>query len=157
MADIAQILALPVPLRNPLPDPTAQYRGGAGGTADSTAENGGRARRFRFRVYESGSAAAGIESNARRTGVSIRPQLAHSGNRGPAAASVNAAQPAGKRNTVFQAANTGTSSAFLAQSIAQEQLGPGLHNPPHAAAAAAYAQAGSALTARLGMGVRLSV
>jgi hypothetical protein len=49
------------------------------------------------------------------------------------------------------------STAFLAQSIAQEQLGQGLHNPPHAAASAAYTRTGNAVSYRTSLGVDVSV
>ncbi len=47
--------------------------------------------------------------------------------------------------------------AFRPQSFAQEQLGEGLHNPPFAAASAAYTRTGAALNARASAGVNLSV
>lgn len=158
MPDIAQILALPVPIRPTPPDSLAQHRGKVAGAAYAAAEQGVQGRRFRFRVYEDGN--TGTENNARRATSSPRSQIAPFQGRDGGAANESAARSSGSRNTAYQYVNTRTASpstAFLAQSIAQEQLGQGLHNPPYAAASAAYTRTGNAVSYRTSLGVDVSV
>ncbi|HEY4164933.1 MAG TPA: hypothetical protein VGM59_17835 [Dongiaceae bacterium] len=174
MTDIAQILALPVPLRPTPPYPPAQYRGTVSDAADSTAQDGARARRFRFRVYQNDDSSTG--NSPQRTNESARKQVAQSDIARPNAARSNATQVnaegaggadarasrrSGNQNAAaYQYLNTRTtspSSAFLAQSIAQEHLGQGLYNPPFAAASAAYTRSGNALSYRASTGLDLSV
>lgn len=168
MADIAQIYLLPPPVRLPGTDRalTPQQSQGASAPADGSSQAGaaasdqGRARRFRFRVYEGGEASnTGTELQTRRTGTNPTTPGAsgidlgnsdslesQGGRSGRSAAQDGAYRP-----------NTGASSAFLAQSIAQEQLGEGLHNPPFAAATTAYTRTGAAtLTQRSSAGVDIS-
>jgi hypothetical protein len=158
MPEIAQILALPVPIRPTPPDALAQHRGKAAGAAYAAAEEGAQARRFRFRVYEDGH--SGTENNSRRATGSTRGQVAAFQSRDGGAAHESATRAPGSRNTAYHYVNTRAatpSTAFLAQSIAQEQLGQGLHNPPHAAASAAYTRTGNAVSYRTSLGVDVSV
>jgi hypothetical protein len=159
MPDITQILALPVPLRPAPHDPLALSRGKVAGAAYSNAQEGVQGRRFRFRVYEDGNA-GGTENNTRRASGSARGQVAPFNGRDSRAANDSTARSSGNRNSAYQYLNTrttGSSSAFLAQSIAQEQLGQGLYNPQYAAASAAYTRTGNAVSYRTSIGVNLSV
>ena len=146
MADFAQILLLPPPTP-PYQRPPAResYELAVNGEA----QNGesARARRFRFRVHEGGeSAETATDLATRRTGSAL--------DRGGAAEDATA-QPSGGRIRYATGGDSrsGNSSAFLAQAFAQEQLGEGLHNPPFAAATAAYSRTGAAITPRASAGL----
>ena len=162
MAEIAQVLMLPPPVRNPATERALASQGQAPAPEDGSAQAGsadpGRARRFRFRVYEGGEASqTGTELDTRRTGgkaafTASQIDLGHSdslesrsGQSGRSTAQNGTYRP-----------STGASSAFLAQSIAQEQLGEGLHNPPFAAATTAYTRTGAALTGRPSAGIDIT-
>ena len=152
MADIAQIYLLPPPVRLPATDRAlapvkASEDGGA--QAGAAVNEQARARRFRFRVHEGGETSnTGTELDTRRAGGN--PALTASGidfgNSDSLESHGGRSGSLAGRNATFANSNGGASSAFLAQSIAQEQLGEGLHNPPYAAAATAYSRTGAALT-----------
>jgi hypothetical protein len=171
MAEIAQIYLLPPPVRPPATDRALAPRGSTGGAstpADSGAQDGSvqagsseqaRARRFRFRVHEGGETSdTGTELATRRTG--SNPALTASGiDLGNSDSLESQSGRSGRStgpNTTLSKPNTGASSAFLAQSIAQEQLGEGLHNPPYAAASTAYSRTGAALTPAPSAGVNIT-
>ena len=154
MSEIAQILLLP-------PPPRANTRALAPQTQDDTAvqpaaADQARARRFRFRVHEGGETAEpGAELDTRRAG---RPAALAPRNATLDRSSLLNADGQGRdrRPALFGAdPGRGASSAFLAQSIAQEQLGEGLHNPPYATASAAYTRTGASLTPRRTAGIDL--
>ncbi|HVZ02834.1 MAG TPA: hypothetical protein VHA35_25215 [Dongiaceae bacterium] len=154
MAEIAQIYLLPPPVRPSTADRAlaAPSQGPEDGSVQAAASEQGRARRFRFRVYEGGEASAtGTELDTRRTGgkAAVTASGIDLGN--PDSLESRRGQSGG--GATFYQPNAGASSAFLAQSIAQEQLGEGLHNPPYAAAATAYTRTGAALTQRASAGV----
>ncbi len=159
MADIAQILMLPPPtVRPPATDRalTPQNNPGAeDGSSQVSSQDQGRARRFRFRVYEGGETSdPGTELSTRRTGgqAPVNASQIDLGN----SDSLESQGGAGGRNATLFKQNGGGSSAFLAQSIAQEQLGEGLYNPPFAAASAAYTRSGAATTPRASAGLDIS-
>jgi hypothetical protein len=109
-----------------------------------------RAKRFRFRVHEGGE--AGTDIATRRT--DSRAALNNEGS----AEDATARSSSGRiRYASTGDSRSGSSSAFLAQAFAQEQLGEGLHNPPFATASAAYSRTGAALNPRASAGVNLSV
>jgi hypothetical protein len=154
MADLAQVLLLPAPT---LPQRFAAGLPAREGSelavnADPQGGDTARAKRFRFRVYDGSESGAANNDAARRAGA----QAALAGRAG-ATASDGAESATGSRTGTRYAYNrnsgSGASSAFLAQSIAQEQLGEGLHNPPNAAASAAYSRTGAALNPRISAGV----
>ena len=154
MADIAQIYLLPPPVRLPATDralaPQNQHAEDGGAQAGAAEQI--KARRFRFRVYEGGETSdTGTELDTRRTG--NQAALTASGiNLGNSDSLESQSGRSGRSsaggNATFTRTSTGASSAFLAQSIAQEQLGEGLHNPPFAAAATASSRTGAALAQR---------
>ena len=153
MADIAHILLLPPPQPLQTRLPAREQELAVNPDAQAGAETA-RAKRFRFRVYEGG------ESGETRTDLATR----QASDRRPTLDNERTAQDATGERTqgrVRYAAGDsrpGNSSAFLAQTFAQEQLGEGLHNPPFAAAAAAYTRTGAAAyAARAGASVNLSV
>jgi len=149
MADVAQVLMLPPPT----PYQRLPVREGheLAINEDSVGGEGARARRFRFRVHEGndGSAASG---DTRRAGAQGSVQTALSRSNASAGNSATGSTSGSIRYS-SRDPGSGASSTFLAQSIAQEQLGDGLHNPPNAAAAAAYSRAGTALTPRVSVGL----
>jgi hypothetical protein len=154
MSDIAQVLLLPPPPRPPVP--VSQEREPVATASGASAQEQARARRFRFRVYEGGEAAdAGTQYDARRTGDAARLAAAGGGAGGAKVLDAHSDDTGRSRFYFSRNSGFGGSSAFVAQSIAQEQLGEGLHNPPHAAAAAAYTRAGTALAPRISAGVDL--
>jgi len=154
MADIAQIYLLPPPtVRPPATDRALSPQNQVGPAEDGSAQAGAaeqiRARRFRFRVHEGGETSnTGTDLDTRRAG--SNPALTSSqidlGNSDQLESqSGRNGRSAGRESGLYNS-NPGASSAFLAQSIAQEQLGEGLHNPPFAAATTAYSRTGAALT-----------
>jgi hypothetical protein len=169
MADIGQILLLPPPPVRAT-DRALTSHGQPGRGAVQASEDGstpagasvseqGRARRFRFRVYEGGETSnTGTELDTRSTGTKQALTTASTGpgNSDSLDSRSGLSGGAAGRDAGFSNPNSGASSAFLAQSIAQEQLGAGLYNPPYAAAAAAYTRTGAALTPRASAGVDFS-
>jgi hypothetical protein len=150
MSDLAQILLLPPPTP---PTQRQQAREQELAVNPDLQQQGGdaaRGRRFRFRVHEGGESNTDIAT--RRTD----PRSTLSGN---GASEDATGQPSsGRIRTATADSRNGSSSAFLAQAFAQEQLGDGLHNPPYAAASAAYTRTGAATyAASTGTTVSLSV
>ena len=166
MAEIAQIYLLPPPVRPPASDRALATQGatrgqGAPGAPEDGSNQAGsseqlRARRFRFRVHEGGETSeTGTELDTRRTG-SNAALIASDIDLGTSDSLQSQSGRSGRsndRDATFYKPNAGASTAFLAQSIAQEQLGEGLHNPPYAAATTAYSRTGAALTPRASAGV----
>lgn len=154
MADIGRILYLPSPQTGALPGrgntAGADARGvvqsdGAGiGTATDESANAdsaqGRARHFRFRVYDGGRADTPLAGDsgvpARRSEGEAAGENSTAGIRQQSLGVNPAAGRSGSGNL------TAASAPFLAQLIAQEQLRPGLYDPPLKAADRAYRQAG---------------
>lgn len=150
MADYAQILLLPPPQppQQRLPARESDL------AVNADAQQGGdsaRARRFRFRVYEGNESSETSVDVARRTG--SRTALSGAENSSSDAAESSTESRRGLRYSYSSSSGYAASSAFVAQSIAQEHLSEGLHNPPNAAAAFAYNRAGAALTTRASAGV----
>jgi len=149
MSDLAQIL-LPPPPTPPLQRIPARESELA---VNADIQGGGdqaRAKRFRFRVYEGG------ESNPTNNEVAARradPRQALTGGNGSAEDATGQASSGRIRYASSGDSRSGSSSTFLAQSFAQEQLGEGLHNPPFAAATAAYGRTGAALNPRPSAGL----
>lgn len=165
MAEIAQIYLLPPPVRPPATDRAlATQQQSAAVPEDGSVQAGSsdqlRAKRFRFRVYEGGETAeTGTELDTRRTGSNAAANSAIDlGNSDSLESPSGRSGRSSARDGTFYKGNAGSgaSSAFLAQSIAQEQLGEGLHNPPFAAATTAYTRTGAALTPRPSAGVDVS-
>jgi hypothetical protein len=150
MADFAQILLLPPP-QPPLQRlPAREQDLAVSGEAPQQGGDAARGRRFRFRVHEGDE--AGTDIAMRRT--DSRVALDNDG----AADDATARSSSGRIRYASTDSHAGSSSAFLAQAFAQEQLGEGLHNPPFAAASAAYSRTGGATyAARTGANVSLSV
>jgi hypothetical protein len=137
--------------------PVSAARDPVAAAPDASAQEQVRARRFRFRVHEGGEASdPNTHHDARRAGDAARLTGTGSDAEGANALDAHSDKTGRSRLTFSRNDGFGASSAFLAQSIAQEQLGQGLHNPPHAAAATAYTRAGAALTPRLSAGVDLT-
>jgi hypothetical protein len=157
MADIGQILLLPPPAQvRPAATARALAPQAAPGGSTAGSEDPARARRFRFRVYEGGEASdTGTQLETRHAG-SPSALTASSIDVGNTDQLDSEAGRSGGGNVTRFGSNPGASSAFLAQSIAQEQLGEGLHNPPHAAAAAAYTSTGASLDRRPSAGFDIS-
>jgi hypothetical protein len=170
MADIAQILLLPPPTvrtsatdRALAPQGQAQVAAPEDGSSQTGSADQARARRFRFRVYEGGETAQpGTDLDTRRTGSKPGPatsQIDLGSSDTLESRNGQGGRSAG-RGAGFSPSNSGSNSrgstAFLAQSIAQEQLGDGLHNPQYGAAAAAYTRTGEALTQRASGGLDIS-
>ena len=155
MADIAQILLLPPPTpplqRLPHPSTGREQELAVNGEVQQQGGDAARGRRFRFRVLEGGEANTDLAT--RRTD----PRATLTGN--DAAEDATSRASSGRiRYANGAESRTGNSSAFLAQAFAKEQLGEGLHNPPYAAASAAYTRTGAATYgARTGTTVSLSV
>jgi hypothetical protein len=159
MTDIAQIYLLPPPVRLPATDRALAPRNAApedGSQPAGAAVNEQlRARRFRFRVHEGGETSdTGTELDTRRTGTPASLTASNIDLRN--SDSLDNRSGLGGRNATYSNSNGGASSAFLAQSIAQEQLGEGLHNPPFAAATTAYSSTGAALTPRPSAGLNIT-
>jgi hypothetical protein len=150
MADLAQILLLPPPT-----PPLQRLPARESELAINAEPQGGdaaRARRFRFRVYE------GSESGETNTDISTRRSGGRAALNNNGSAEDATGQSSSRRiRTATSDSRSGSSSTFLAQAFAQEQLGEGLHNPPYAAASAAYSRTGAALNPRTSAGVNISV
>ncbi|WP_374369930.1 hypothetical protein [Dongia sp.] len=150
MADIGRILALPPPVvsgrANAIPLDATETRTRqtdsrdlvAAVERDSDDANAARAKSFRFRVYDGGRADEalagdnGVPSRSAGTARSdeAETERVRSGGEAPRAAGTAGATLATP------------SAPFLAQLIAQEQLRPGLYDPPLRSADRAYRQAG---------------
>ena len=150
MADIAQILLLPPPSPPLQRQPAREQELAVNPELQQQGDAAARGRRFRFRVHEGD--ATGTDIATRRSD----PRTTLAGKGAPEDAT---SQPsAGRIRYAVADSRNGSSSAFLAQAFAQEQLGEGLHNPPYAAASAAYTQTGaSSYSASTGTTVSLSV
>ncbi len=150
MSDLAQILLLPPPTP-PQRLPAREQELAVNGEVQQQGGDTARGKRFRFRVYDGGEANTDIAT--RRTD----PRVGLNNNDG-AAEDATARSSSGRiRYATGGNSGTGNSSAFLAQAFAQEQLGQGLHNPPFAAASAAYTRTGASVASRSGSSVNLSV
>jgi hypothetical protein len=151
MSDYAQIMLLPPPTP-PLQRLPAREQDLAVNGEQQSGGDAARGKRFRFRVYEGGE--ANTEIATRRT--DPRTVINNDGAIEDATARASAGRI---RYASGSEARSGSSSAFLAQSFAQEQLGQGLHNPPYAAASEAYTRTGAAAFAgrSSGSNVNLSV
>ncbi|MBK8159902.1 MAG: hypothetical protein IPK59_14430 [Rhodospirillaceae bacterium] len=104
-------------------------------TPDAT--SGGRAKQFRFRVVDGGRS----DQLAGNAEVPARTQPNQDST--AEATGAKSSQAATGRGSQGNAVPLGTPQAtFLAQLIAQEQLAPGLYDPPVKAADRAYRQAG---------------
>ena len=168
MAEIAQIYLLPPPVRPPATDralaPQRSTGGSTGGASEDGSVQGGgseqaRARRFRFRVHEGGETSdTGTELDTRRTvsNAALTASAIDLGNSDSLESQSGRSGRSSGRDTTFYKSNSSVSSAFLAQSIAQEQLGDGLHNPPYAAATTAYSRTGAALSPRPSAGLDIT-
>jgi hypothetical protein len=151
MSDLAQILLLPPPTPPVQRLPAREQELAVNGEPQQPGGDAARGRRFRFRVLEGGEASTDVAT--RRTD----PRVALDSHDG-ATEDATARSSAGRIRYASGAdSRLGHSSAFLAQAFAQEQLGQGLHNPPFAAASAAYSRTGAALNAPASAGVNLSV
>lgn len=150
MSDLAQILLLPPPTPPLQRQPAREQELAVNPELQQQGGDAARGRRFRFRVHEGDQ--TGTEIATRRTDSSVTLN-------GKGATEDATSQPsAGRIRYAMADSRNGSSSAFLAQAFAQEQLGEGLHNPPYAAASAAYTRSGaSAYSARTGTNVSLSV
>src|SRR5689334_16336731 len=117
MSDLAQILLLPPPTP-PLQRPQAREQElAANPELQQQGGDAARGRRFRFRVYEGGESNTDIAT--RRTD----PRTTLTGN---GSAEDATGQPSsGRIRTATADSRSGSSSAFLAQAFAQEQLGEG--------------------------------
>ncbi len=152
MADFAQILLLPPPAPYVQRLPARENELAVQAEVQGSGGDAARAKRFRFRVHDGGdSSETNTDLATRRT--DSRAILDNEGSAGDATGQPSARSIRYARSD----SGSGASSAFLAQSFAQEQLGEGLHNPPFAAASAAYTRTGAALNARASAGVNLSV
>jgi hypothetical protein len=151
MSDLAQILLLPPPTPPIQRLPAREQELAVNGEPQQQGGDAARGRRFRFRVYEGGEAHTDIAT--RRT--DSRTTL----NNEAATEDATAQGSSGRiRYATTGDSRSGSSAAFLAQAFAQEQLGQGLHNPPFAAASAAYTRTGAATYGtRTGANVSLSV
>lgn len=169
MADIGRILYLPPPVPPsaaqsaaapgqgakagrsvaPTPGDTTQRGVVAAIDGDPGASAGGRSKQFRFRVYDGSRPDEALAGDnglpTRRTPTSPAP----TGRTGAAQEETTIRGPGRLDAPSGEAARgtTGTglatpSSAFLAQLIAQEQLRPGLFDPPLRDADLAYRRAG---------------
>jgi hypothetical protein len=150
MSDLAQILLLPPPTPPLQRLPAREQELAVNSEPQQQGGDAARGRRFRFRVYE--GAEAGTDIATRRTD----PRTAV--NNEAATEDATAKASSGRIRYPNVDAHPGSSTAFLAQAFAQEQLGEGLHNPPFAAASAAYTRTGAAsYGARTDANVSLSV
>jgi len=150
LSDLAQILLLPPPTPPTQRLPAREQELAVNPDLQQQGGDAARGRRFRFRVHE--GAETGTEIATRRTDSNVTLN-------GKAATEDATSQPsAGRIRYATADSRSGSSSAFLAQAFAQEQLGEGLYNPPYAAASAAYTRTGiTTYAARTGSNVSLSV
>ena len=154
MSDLAQVLLLPPPTPPQRFTTGLPVRDSHDLAVNADAQGGGdsaRARRFRFRVFEGGESSETSLDVARGTGT----RAASNGRRSTDNTSAETAQQTIRYSSGDS--GKGSSSAFLAQAFAQEELGEGLHNPPFAAATAAYGRAGNALNTPASAGVNIRV
>jgi hypothetical protein len=154
MADLAQVLLLPPPAPPPQRLPARDQQELAINADPQQGGDSARARRFRFRVYEGGnSGETGTDYATRGTGA----QAALAGGNGETgAADAGTDSGAGTRYAYNRQFGYAASSPFIAQSIAQEHLSDGLHNPPTAAGTAAYGRTGAALNPPASAGVDIT-
>jgi len=141
MADFAPILLLPPPTPYPQRLPAREQDLAVNAEVQSTDT-------ARFRVYEGGeSSETNTDLATRQAGG--RTALKNDGS------TEDATGQSSSRSIRYSRSDTGSGSSrtFLAQSFAQEQLGAGLHNPPFAAATAAYSRTGAALDTRASAGL----
>ncbi len=151
MSDLSQILLLPPPTP-PLQRLPAREQELAVNGEQQQGGDAARGKRFRFRVYDGGEANTDIAT--RRTD----PRVGLDSKDGATEDATSRSSSGRIRYATGGDSRSGNSSAFLAQAFAQEQLGQGLHNPPFAAASAAYSRTGAAtFAARSGSSVNLSV
>ena len=150
MADFGQILLLPPPTP-PLQRLPARENELAVNAEVQSADTA-RAKRFRFRVYEGG------ESSETKTDLATRQAGGRAALNNDGTTEDATGQSSSPRIRYSRSdTGSGSSSAFLAQSFAQEQLGEGLHNPPFAAATAAYTRTGAAPNPRVSAGLDIRV
>jgi hypothetical protein len=151
MADLAQILLLPPPAPFPQRLPLSSTGRDQELAVNTETQGGGdtaRGKRFRFRVYE------GSESSQTTTDLATRRTDTRAGLINNGSVENATAESSSRRGRYASAgSHAASSSAFLAQSFAQEQLGEGLHNPPYAAATAAYGRTGAAVNPRASAGL----
>ena len=103
--------------------------------AAADATGGAKAKQFRFRVVDGGR-----NDTLGNAEVPAQSQAAAEARAGNGTGRIGSETPAGRSSGL----PLGTFSApFLAQLIAQEQLAPGLYNPPVKSADRAYRQAGA--------------
>jgi hypothetical protein len=109
--------------------------------AAGDATGGPRAKNFRFRVVDGGRSDqlgnAEVPARSQRDAAETDTASARAGT-----AAIGRDQPSGKSGNGAVPAGTPVAT-FLAQLIAQEQLAPGLYDPPVKAADRAYRQAGA--------------
>jgi hypothetical protein len=150
LSDLAQILLLPPPTPPVQRPPAREQELAVNPELQQQGGDAARGRRFRFRVHEGGESGTDIATRRTDSGVTLN---------GKGASEDATGQPsAGRIRYATADSRNGSSRAFLAQAFAQEQLGEGLHNPPYAAASAAYTRTGSAAyNVRTGSNVSLSV
>ncbi len=149
MADLAQIFLLPPPSPPLQRLQVREQELAVNPEAQQAGEQASRGKRFRFRVYDGGESNTDIAT--RRTD----PRGTLTGNGSAEDATSRASS--GRIRYATADSRSGSSSAFLAQAFAQEQLGEGLHNPPFAAATSAYSRTGAAVNGRASAGVNISV
>jgi hypothetical protein len=150
LSDLAQILLLPPPSPPLQRLPAREQELAVNPELQQQGDAATRGRRFRFRVHEGDETGTDIATRRSDSNVTLS---------GKGAAEDATSQPsAGRIRYATADSRNGASSAFLAQAFAQEQLGEGLHNPPYAAASAAYTRTGSTnYAASTGTTVSLSV
>src|SRR5687768_8478316 len=141
MADFAQILLLPPP--TPYPQRLPARESELAVNAETQGGDAARARRFRFRVHDGGeSSEANLTAATRGAGT----RAALTGNGSTEYAAAQSSSP--RVRYANPHARPTSSSAFLAQALAQEELGEGLHNHPFATSTTAYSRTGYALNSR---------
>jgi hypothetical protein len=145
MADLAQILLLPPPTPPLQRLPAREQDLAVSADVQQQGGDAARGKRFRFRVYEGGETSTDLATRRTDTRVPL--------TNGDSAEDATARSSSGRIRYARSDFPSGASSAFLAQTFAQEQLGEGLHNPPHAAAATAYGRTGAALNPRASAGL----
>jgi hypothetical protein len=152
MADLAQVLLLPppAPQRSTLP---AREATDLTVSAEAPTGDAARARRFRFRVYEGGDSGDAAQTATSRVGAGRITLVSDNASSAETDADASGLRRGGTGTYTRLSGNP--SSAFLAQSIAQEQLGDGLYNPPNRQATLAYTRAATALQPRLSAGIDL--
>jgi len=145
MADLAQILLLPPPTPPLQRLPARERELAVNGEVQQQGGDAARGKRFRFRVHEGDEANTDIATRRTDSRVAL--------NTDGSAEDATSRSSSGRIRYASVESRTGSSSAFLAQAFAQEQLGEGLHNPPFAAATSAYSRTGATLNPRASAGV----